>query len=315
MKHGTRLLLSALLVHGVGCEKEAGGKRIDLPDRPPAPARPAVAAATAEDDADPKPPVVTEDEAGVLHLTGTTKPHRQSAVAAKGTGMMKQRLVDAGDIVEEGQIIARLDRRDAHLRARQAAAALKAAKVQLSAAQRESNRITKLGTSVASSRADQAATALEGAVAGVEAAQVALDMARKAERDADVRAPYSGLVVQVLKSEGEWVTTMPPSPVVVLAEVTPIDLHVDAPEHLLSRIKVGDKVTARFDALDKTVDAAVTRIIPTVKPGTRSFEVVVSLPNTDRAILPGVFAEVQLRPSGTASEATSPEAGATNEAR
>jgi len=314
MKHGTRLVLSILLVQAAGCESEAGGKRIDLPDIPPTRPGPAVAAATEGDDATPKPPVVSEDAAGVLHLTGTTRPHRQSAVAAQGTGMMKERLVAAGDMVEEGEIIARLDRKDAHLRARQAAAALKAAKVQLSAAQRENRRVTQLGSSVASSRADQAATALEGSLAGVEAAQVALDMARKAEHDADVRAPYAGMIVQVLKSEGEWVTTMPPSPVVVLAEVTPIDLYVDAPEHLLSRIKVGDKVTASFDALDKTVETSVARIIPTVKPGTRSFEVVVELPNTDKTILPGVFAEVELTPSGTVTQATSSEAAITHEA-
>jgi RND family efflux transporter MFP subunit len=314
MKHGTRLLLSILLAQAAGCESEAGGKRIDLPDNPPARSRPAVVAAAEGDDAAPTPPVVTEDAAGVLHLTGTTRPHRQSAVAAQGTGMMKQRLVDAGDMVDEGQIIARLDRKNAHLRARQAAAALKAAKVQLSAAQRENKRVTQLGSSVASSRADQAATALEGALAGVEAAQVALDMARKAERDADVKAPYAGLVVQVLKSEGEWVTTMPPSPVIVLAEVTPIDLHVDAPEHLLSRIKVGDRVTATFDALGKTIETSVTRIIPTVKPGTRSFEVVVELPNSDRTILPGVFAEVQLTPSGAVTRSASAKASSTHEA-
>jgi RND family efflux transporter MFP subunit len=314
MKHATRLLLSILLVQVAGCESEAGGKRIDLPDTPPARSRPAVVAASEGEQETPTPAVVREDATGVLHLTGTTRPHRQSAVAAQGTGMMKQRLVDAGDMVEKGQVIARLDRKNARLRARQAAAALKAARVQLSAAQRENRRVTQLGSSVASSRADQAATALEGALAGVEAAQVALDMARKAERDADVKAPYAGLIVQVLKSEGEWVTTMPPSPVVVLAEVTPIDLHVDAPEHLLSRIKVGDKVIATFDSLDTTIETSVSRIIPNVKSGTRSFEVVVELPNADREILPGVFAEVQLTPSGAATKSASAKANNTHEA-
>ncbi|MBI4703894.1 MAG: efflux RND transporter periplasmic adaptor subunit, partial [Deltaproteobacteria bacterium] len=107
-----------------------------------------------------------------------------------------------------------------------------------------------------------------------------------------------GLVVQRLKAEGEWCSTMPPSPLILLAELDPLDLTIQEPEHLLPAIRVGAPVTAELTAVGRKVEATVSRIVPMIRPPTRSFTVIVELPNRRGELQPGLFAEVQIGAAG-----------------
>lgn len=235
---------------------------------------------------------------GTVRVTGSTAPRRTSAVAVNGSGLLQQMLVKEGDFIQAGQTIARLDRTDAELRIRQARVGLDGARVSLKATQRERNRLARLdqGSAVSQAQIDAAQTALEGAQTGLAAAEAALAMAENANRNLSVRAPFAGLVVARLKAEGEWITTMPPSPVIQLVEIDPLDLQIDAPESLLTRIRVGDRVVARFASIGRTVETQVSRIVPMVQMGNRSFKVFADIPNKDHSVQPGVFAEVEITP-------------------
>ncbi|WP_428267912.1 efflux RND transporter periplasmic adaptor subunit [Haliangium sp.] len=276
----------------LGCQGEAVSNKIQLPDKPPVTQAKATPAGASEAALEAK----SRDRDAAIRVTGSTAPHRTSQVAATGTGLVQKILVREGDYVKAGQVIARLDRSDVNLRIRQATVQRDAARVQLAAAQRELTRMEKLkaDSAIPTAEIERAQTAHEGAQAQVEAAEVALAMAQKAFRDAEIRAPFAGLVVRRHKAEGEWVSTMPPSPIIELAEITPLDLRVDVPEHYLDELHVGDRVTAHLPALDRVVDHTITRIIPYVQPQARSFAIIVELPNEDRTIRPGVFAEVEI---------------------
>jgi multidrug efflux pump subunit AcrA (membrane-fusion protein) len=139
------------------------------------------------------------------------------------------------------------------------------------------------------------------ASAGVAASEAQVAQARKALADTTVRAPFAGIVGARIKAEGEWVSPMPPAPIIELVEVTPLDLQIQAPEHLLGRIVVGDEVTAHFETVGRTTKAKVTRIVPVVRLPMRSFLVIAEIPNLDRALSPGLFAEIELVPSGRAA--------------
>ena len=229
-------------------------------------------------------------------LTGTTVARRRSEVSASGSGLLIDLKVREGDFVESGAVIAQLDRRDAQLRVQQAEAAVKMAQVQLAGAQREFERLDRLARDQAATGAelDRFTSTRDAAQAGLEAAQAALALARKANADADVRAPFSGLVVSRLKSEGEWISTMPPAPLVVLAEMDPMELRVEVPAALLSLLKVGDALNVRLPALDRTLTTRITRRVPQVSAQTRTFSVFAEIPNEDRSLAAGLFAEVRL---------------------
>lgn len=238
----------------------------------------------------------TPAASGGMRLTGSTSARRRSQVAAAASGMVESMLVREGDMVAEGAVIARLDSRMARLQLDQANAALAGGRAQLAGAEREVKRLSALAARNAVPRAEleRAETAVDGAKAQVAAHRAAVGMAKRNVDEAVIKAPFAGMIVRRLKSEGEWVSTMPPAPLVELIEVSPLELRVEAPERLLSRLKVGDRFTAQATALGRTFEAHVTRIVADVNPANRSFLVIAEVPNADGTVPPGVFVEVTL---------------------
>jgi RND family efflux transporter MFP subunit len=303
------LALPTVLVALGACQKTdtPAGPKVTLPAS--APAAVALGSQPTGGVNTPEPPA---DEGAVL--TGTTAARRVSQVSASGSGLLVDLKVREGDYVQAGQVIASLDRRDAALRIAQAEAGLKAAQVQLAGAAREVARLERLAKDQAVPQADldRLTSSRDAAAAGVEVAQAGLNLARKMAGDADVRAPFAGLVTQRLKAEGEWISTMPPAPLVLLAEVDPLELKVEVPAALLPRIAVGDTLTVDLVSLARKQQATITRVVPEISSRTRAFTVYAELPNTDRTLAPGLFAEVRLGRAGggRAAPETAPEARA-----
>jgi RND family efflux transporter MFP subunit len=240
---------------------------------------------------------------GVIRLTGNTEAHRRSLVNVAGQGLLIKLAVREGDFLRKGELIAQLDSTQAGLTVRVAEAGLAVAKAQLRAAERERKRLEGLASqkAVPGMQVDQATSGFEMASAGVAASEAQVAQARKALADTTVRAPFAGIVGARVKGEGEWVSPMPPAPIIELVEVTPLDLQIQAPEHLLGRIMVGDEVTAHFNTVGRSTKAKVTRIVPIVRLPMRTFLVIAEIPNEDRSLSPGLFAEIQLIPTGRAA--------------
>ncbi|MBW2528099.1 MAG: efflux RND transporter periplasmic adaptor subunit [Deltaproteobacteria bacterium] len=313
MRHSNKTLTTTIaamlaLLVSASCNKDDGGK-LKLPSKPPkaAKAMPSGEATSSGDTKHAKAAPsasATVDADGTIRLTGTTAARQQSAVAAEGMGKLLKMHVREGDMIKKGQLIANLDASGAALRLKQAKAALAMAKVQLAATERERKRLEKLAAegAVAGQKLDEVTSANEGAQAGVAQAEAAVAMASKAVGDSVVRAPFAGMVVRRLKAEGEWVSTMPPSPLILLAQIEPLDLTIQAPEHLLKTIQVGDRAKARFDATGQEIEGKVTRVVPVIMPPARSFTVIIEIPNEDLSLEPGVFAEVEITPQGAAEK-------------
>lgn len=280
------------IVMSLVCVLAASCGRKDKPELPPAsgsgapslPQLPAPSGSAA-------PVTVTEDK-----TTGTLYPHEEVQLAPKAGGIIEKIFVDEGARVKKGDVVIRLDARDAALRQAQARTSIKAAQVQLDAIKLEYERTKKLLDQNAVPRAqwEQVDARYQGALVGVQQAQDALALATKAVADAVVRAPMDAIVTAKLKSEGEMVTTMPPTVVLVLQDQATLDLRFRLPERSLATLKVGDEVTAKFSAVNVTKQVKITRINPTVDVRTRTIEVVAELPNADSSLKPGLLAEIEL---------------------
>lgn len=122
-------------------------------------------------------------------------------------------------------------------------------------------------------------------------ATVQVNTAAKFLDDTSVRAPFAGLVTARLKTEGEWISTMPPAPLLVLVELDPMEVRLEAPAHLMGQIPVGTALRLRFPAVGKELVTKVTRVVPAIRAATRSFAVIAELPNPDGSLQPGLFTE------------------------
>jgi RND family efflux transporter MFP subunit len=244
--------------------------------------------------------------------TGTTFPRAEAQVAARASGIIERIFVKEGDKVRRGMTLFRQDTSDANLRVQQAQAALAAAQVQLRTAETELNRSKSMFDQKAATgmQMDQAQAAADGARVGVQQAEVALNMARKMLADASMRSPIDGVVTAKLKNEGEMATMMPPTIVLVVQDQSVLELRFRLPERSLAEMKVGETVTAKFEALGATTPAKVTRITPMVDPRTRTVEVVAAVPNPEGTLKSGLLAEVELGAAGERAEAEPAEEAA-----
>ncbi|THH39898.1 efflux RND transporter periplasmic adaptor subunit [Neolewinella litorea] len=92
----------------------------------------------------------------------------------------------------------------------------------------------------------------------------------------NVYAPLSGTVDQVFLRTGE--AAAPGTPILSIISTSDLQVVADAPESLLTKVKVGEKVGVRVPALGVEFKAPVTRIGRTVDPANRTFEVEVDVP-------------------------------------
>jgi RND family efflux transporter MFP subunit len=241
--------------------------------------------------------------------TGTTYPRASAQVAPNMSGVLAQVAVKEGDRVKKGDLLFRLRAQDFDLGVQQGQAALKSAEVGLAGLKVEYDRTQRLLEKNAINQAawDQMKAQYDAAQAGVEQARVGVARAQKARADTTVRSPIDGVITMKLKSEGEMVTMMPPSPVVVVEDHSVLELRFRLPERALTALKAGDKVQAQFTAVDLTREAVVVRISPNVDPATRTLEVVAEIPNQDGLLKAGMLAELEI---GAAPAPAAPETAA-----
>jgi RND family efflux transporter MFP subunit len=283
------ILVLAALLGAAGCGKSDAARN----ELPPASGEGAPPRAELPDVAVTPPGASSAAAAG--ETTGTTVAVTSAQIGPNASGVISTLAVDEGDTVKKGDLLLRLDTRDAALRVKQAEAGLRSAEVGLASAQLEWDRVQRLlaQTAIGQAQADRVKAQYDGAVVGVDQAKVALSMARKMLGDNTVRAPFDGVITQRLKSVGEMVTTMPPAVVFILEDHSKLELKFRMPERALRTVRVGGKVTARFNALGLERSAEIVRVSPNVDPRTRTVELVAAVDNPDRTLKPGMLAEIE----------------------
>jgi HlyD family secretion protein len=263
-------------------------------------------------------PVVVEGHRVARSSFGTTievsanvLPLKQVNVLPRVPGVIEEVLVDEGDWVEEGQVLARLEQRDYQLAVREAAANLvasranaKLAAIQADSASTQHDRMKSLleTDAIALSKAEKAADGLkmsqaqrDAAQAQVQQAQVGLEAARIKLSDTVIEAPYAGLVIKRFMDAGEIAGAMPPGIVLILADVTRMKVEGSVNELDVHRVKAGMPVKVRVDALDHAeLPGTLQLVTPMVDPQTRTAGIRVVLDNADRRLEVGMSAEIVL---------------------
>lgn len=227
--------------------------------------------------------VVEEPVSQTTPVIGRFVARQQGVIAAATRGPIAEVLVEAGDRVKAGQVVARLvserlkasrDLRRAELREKEAA--LKAAEAQLKLAMGEMDRLDKLRLSAAFSKArfaDKQNEVLKyesrvgEAAASVAQAKANLRLAEIDLYNADIRAPYDAITAQRHVAAGNFVSVG--DKVVTLINDRILEIEADVPSDRLSGLQTGRRVTVRLD--DGSVYGAVIRaVIPAESAMTRT---------------------------------------------
>jgi RND family efflux transporter MFP subunit len=267
--------------------------------------------------------------ASVLDATGYVVARRMATVSSKVTGKVQEVLIEEGQKVAAGDIMARLDPVDANAQRALAVSQLAAARseigsvrAQLNEAESNAARMDRLvGEKLVSvSQYEQAVAerdALRAQLATAERnAKVAESQLRIAEQDVDntvVRAPFAGVVIAKAAQPGEIVSPLSAgggftrTGIGTIVDMDSLEVEVEVGEAFIGRVQPKMPVEATLNAYpDWKIPAEVIAIIPAADRGKATVKVRIALKERDPRIVPDMGVRVsfleQARPVQAAAE-------------
>jgi len=211
----------------------------------------------------------------------------------KLAGYVNKVLVDFGDKVKAGQVLAEMEREEQELQVDAAESAVKQAQATYIRAQGEYERAQQLFAEqiVPPQRRDAAEADYKVAEAGVHSAEKALAIAQKRLRDTRIISPVDGFVQQRFVNPGEYLAAA--SKLLEVVIVNPLKLRTPVPERYARLARIGLPLRIEVDALPgESFNGTLTRMAAGVDHSTRSLLVEGEIPNPDGRLRPGYFAHI-----------------------
>lgn len=265
-----------------------------------------------------------------LVVSSELVPFQQIDVYAKESGFVQQLNVDYGTHVKEGDVMAVLEIPELQAQLEEDQAEIKDYSSQVDRSREELDRV-QAQQNVAHlefSRLDRVSKSRPGLVAQQEvddrqgkdlaaqaqvaASRAALDSAQsqltraQAKRRHDqvffdyskITAPFTGVITKRYANLGTLMQSAISStaalPLVQLSEDDKFRLVIPVPESYVPHIRIGDPVDVRLPSLNRTFPGKVTRFSVDVEEDTRTMHTEVDVPNPNRILVPGSYAEATL---------------------
>lgn len=247
--------------------------------------------------------VAAKDMPLEVNFVGTAEAFTTVAVHAQVTGQLFKVHFKQGDDVEEGQVLFELDHRPFEAALQQARANLQRDSAQLANARNTAQRYVDLQQRGIATReqVDQTRTTVAALEATVAADEAAVENAKVQLQYTTITAPHSGRTGVIQMHEGNLVRANDATALVVLNQVTPINVLFSIPEALLPQFKTYmAKGTVRLTARppDDTAPPAVgeiTFVDNAVDQATGQIKLRGKFENTDRRLWPGQFLNISVR--------------------
>src|ERR1700734_3731122 len=275
--------------------------------------------------------VVRTDLRNSVTLTAEFEPFYEVDVMAKEAGYIRHMLVDIGDRVQQGQLLATLEipelqadlvkaKSDVQTASAERAVArgdLQRAEAGAQIAQLSYNRIQDVSkkepglvplqevdvahshnleadaqVSAAQQRVQAAESRYQSAVAGLAHETALVEYTR-------IVAPFTGVVTQRYASDGSMIQAGIASqtqamPVVKVSQNDLLRLMLPVPEDNVASIHNGQHVSVVVPALNRTFDGTVTRFADRLQMSTRTMTAEVDVKNPQLTLIPGMYAQVML---------------------
>jgi len=242
-------------------------------------------------------------------LVGSLRAQEQVEVNPRVSGRVKTVLVDIGDPVQVGDLLAEIEDDELLQQLQQSAAALDVSQAMveqrvLERRNQEVNLQRARGLQesglMSAEELEQAQTRFDVAQAQVNLARAQQGQSEASHRELQIRhdqmsitAPMDGFVGRRWIDRGALVNSN--TPIVTIVNLTTLELVAAVPERQISKVETGATGIVYVDALPGvTFVGKVARISPLLDPQTRTAQVEVVVPNTDGRLRAEMFARVEL---------------------
>ena len=229
-----------------------------------------------------------------VDLPATIHGYIEAAIYAKVSGYLKTIDVDKGDRVQRGQVFAILETPDLD----QQVANAKANYWLQSVTDTRDQILVRQGVIAQQDDDTQHATMLQ--------AKATYEQLLAEQGYKDITAPFDGIVTARYVDPGALIpqatTTANGTPIISVATLAPLRVYADVPQSLALWVKDGNPATiTAYELVGKQFKGDIIRHPEALNTASRTMLVEVDLPNKDHALLPGMYAKLDITVSGVQS--------------
>lgn len=236
-----------------------------------------------------------------ITATGTIEPVTSVTVGTQVSGIVSKLYVDYNSIVKKGQIIAELDKTNLISELNAAKANLASANSTLNYEHSNYNRYKTLFDKglISAEDYENAKLSYQKAKESVASSRETVNRAQTNLRYATITSPIDGIVLSKSVEEGQTVAASFSTPELftIAKDLTDMRVIANVDEADIGDVKEGERVTFTVDAYpNDTFEGQVTQVRQeaTTTNNVVTYEVVVSAPNTDLKLKPGLTANITI---------------------
>jgi multidrug efflux pump subunit AcrA (membrane-fusion protein) len=275
-------------------------------------------------------PVALETIPEVITANGELSAEDSATISVKVPGRVEKLLVDLGSVVEQGQVLAELEKDDYAMRVKQAEAMVEQTRARLGIGPGAGDQVNPLETAVVKQAAaavkeaslmhnNSAELFRQGVVSNVDYQRAAVALqAAEARHQAAIESVYQAqaelverrAALALARQQLADTTVRAPfrgaitrriatpgeylavnAPVVLLVRQNPLRLRLQVPERVASKVRPGQRIDVRVEGSGANRSGTVVRLSPAIEAQNRSLLVEAEIPNPDNFLRAGSFAE------------------------
>lgn len=227
----------------------------------------------------------TESAVGTIHAV------HETTIGSRLLARVVEVHLKAGQKVQSGDVLVRLDDTDLRAKLQQAKASVGSAEAVQTQASADENRYAQLVKSraVSQQQYDNAVATLRTAEANLLHAKEAVNETQAALDWATIRSPIDGTVIDKKVDVGDMVT--PGQMLVTLFDPKRMQLVATVRESLARRLQLGQSIGVQIEGLDKQCSGSISEIVPEAQAASRAFQVKVTGP-CPSGIYTGMFGRI-----------------------
>ncbi len=227
-------------------------------------------------------------------VPGAVVPDQKAQISSRLIGYIKDLNVKVGQKVKRGELLFSIDSTDVKSQISQAQAAYQQAVAALKDAKLDNDRFTKLfkEDSVSKQQFDKIKLQYSVAQENLAAAKSGLDQAKSQLSYANVRAPFTGVIVEKLAEAGGLAS--PGQPIVVIENLQSVSVQTEVAGELFAVLRAGDSASVLIDGQPEALTGTIYTLVSAANPKTRTHTVKLSLPAISN-VNSGTFARVSFK--------------------
>jgi membrane fusion protein (multidrug efflux system) len=216
-----------------------------------------------------------------LELQGSVQTKQNLVIYPEMGGILNRVYVKEGQRVSKGQLLASID--DGGLRQQVAQLQIQADLAKTTFERQERLWNQKIGSEIQYLQAKSS----------YEAQQKAVSQLKSQLEKSSVRAPFSGVIDDVISEQGS-VVSPGQSQLMRIVNLRDMYIETDVPESYISSVSKNKDVLVEFPILGKTMNAKIRQTGNFINPANRTFKIEIAVPNKDRAIKPNLTAKLKI---------------------